>query len=256
MISMELTRYFIELSYDGSAYHGWQRQPNAISVQQVLEEALSRLARNSISLLGAGRTDTGVHALQMYAHFDVSQKIANTKELIFHLNGFLNDDISIKGIRQVQPHANARFDATARYYEYHISTAKDPFHSQHHYYLKNQPDIDMMNEAAKTLLLHQDFQCFSKTNTDVKTFLCKIKKAVWKQEGSSLIFYISSNRFLRNMVRSIVGTLLEVGYKKRKVEDMDDLIKSKDRRKAGFSVPAHGLYLSRIDYPQNIFIDL
>ena len=256
MISMELTRYFIELSYDGSAYHGWQRQSNAISVQQVLEEAISMLARNSISILGASRTDTGVHALQMYAHFDVSQKIANTKELIFHLNGFLKDDISIKGIRQVQPQANARFDATARYYEYHISTAKDPFHSQHHYYLKNQPDIDMMNEAAKTILLHQDFQCFSKTNTDVKTFLCKIKKAVWKQEGSSLIFYISSNRFLRNMVRSIVGTLLEVGYKKRKVEDMDDLIKSKDRRKAGFSVPAHGLYLSRIDYPQNIFIDL
>ena len=256
MISMELSRYFIELSYDGSAYHGWQRQSNAISVQQVLEEAISMLAGNSISLLGASRTDTGVHALQMYAHFDVSQKIANTKELIFHLNGFLKDDISIKGIRQVQPHANARFDATTRYYEYHISTAKDPFHSQHHYYLKNQPDIDMMNEAAKTLLLHQDFQCFSKTNTDVKTFLCKIKKAVWKQEGSSLIFYISSNRFLRNMVRSIVGTLLEVGYKKRKVEDMDDLIKSKDRRKAGFSVPAHGLYLSRIDYPQNIFIDL
>ena len=255
MISMELIRYFIELSYDGSAYHGWQRQPNAISVQQVLEEALSRLIRNSISLLGAGRTDTGVHALQMFAHFDVSQKIANTKELIFHLNGFLKDDISIKGIRQVQPNANARFDATARYYEYHISTAKDPFHSQLHYYLRNQPDIDMMNEAAKTLLLHQDFQCFSKTNTDVKTFLCEIKKAVWKKEGSSLIFYISSNRFLRNMVRSIVGTLLEVGYKKRKVEDIDDLIKSKDRRQAGFSVPAHGLYLSRIEYPQNIFID-
>ncbi len=255
MISMELTRYFIELSYDGSAYHGWQRQTNAISVQQVLEEALSRLARNSISLLGAGRTDTGVHALQMYAHFDVLQKIANTRELVFHLNGFLKDDISIKGIRQVQANANARFDATARHYEYHISTAKDPFHSQFHYYLKNKPDIDMMNEAAKTLLLHQDFECFSKTNTDVKTFLCKIKKAVWKQEGSSLIFYISSNRFLRNMVRSIVGTLLEVGYKKRKVEDMEDLIKRKDRRRAGFSVPAHGLYLSRIDYPKNIFID-
>jgi len=255
VISMELTRYFIELSYDGSAYHGWQRQTNAISVQQVLEEALSRLARNSISLLGAGRTDTGVHALQMYAHFDVLQKIANTRELVFHLNGFLKDDISIKGIRQVQANANARFDATARHYEYHISTAKDPFHSQFHYYLKNKPDIDMMNEAAKTLLLHQDFECFSKTNTDVKTFLCKIKKAVWKQEGSSLIFYISSNRFLRNMVRSIVGTLLEVGYKKRKVEDMEELIKRKDRRQAGFSVPAHGLYLSRIDYPKNIFID-
>lgn len=252
---MELKRYFIELAYNGSSYHGWQRQPNAISVQQVLEEALSKLIRESIILLGAGRTDTGVHALQMFAHFDVSQEIANPKELVFLLNGFLKADIAIKGIRRVKPNAHARFDAIARDYEYHITTAKDPFHAPMHYYLKNQPDVDLMNQAAKILLLHEDFQCFSRTNTDVKTFLCNIKKAEWKQEGSSLVFYICANRFLRNMVRAIVGTLLEIGYKKREVTDMEKVIKSKDRGEAGFSAPAHGLYLSRIEYPQNIFMD-
>jgi tRNA pseudouridine38-40 synthase len=252
---MESKRYFIELAYHGSAYHGWQRQPNAISVQQVLEEALSRLKRKNISLVGAGRTDTGVHARQMFAHFDLAEEIVNPQELVFLLNGFLKDDIAIRSIRRVQPDAHARFDATARDYEYHISTAKDPFNAPLHYYLKNSPDIELMNQAAKILLLHEDFQCFSRSNTDVKTFLCTIKNANWQQEGSSLIFFISANRFLRNMVRAIVGTLLEVGYKKREVKDIEMVIKSKDRGEAGFSAPAQGLYLSRIEYPQNIFID-
>lgn len=252
---MEFNRYFIELAYKGSAYHGWQRQPNAISIQQVLEEALTKLMREKISLLGAGRTDTGVHARQMFAHFDVAQEVKNPEELVFLLNGFLQDDIAIKEIRRVQPTAHARFDATERTYQYHIVTAKDPFHAPLHYYLKKKPDIDLMNQAAKILLQHEDFQCFSRSNTDVKTFLCNIKKAEWKHEGCSLIFFISANRFLRNMVRAIVGTLLEVGYQKRKVEDIDHLIKSKDRSQAGFSVPAHGLYLSHIEYPKNIFMD-
>ena len=252
---MDLKRYFIELAYNGSAYHGWQRQPNAISVQQILEEALSKLRRESISLVSAGRTDAGVHAQQMFAHFDVAEEINNPKELVFLLNGFLRDDIAIKSVRRVHPNAHARFDASTRDYEYHISTTKDPFRSTLHYYLKNSPDIDLMNRAAKILLLHDDFQCFSRSNTDVKTFLCNIKKAEWQQEDSSLVFYISANRFLRNMVRAIVGTLLEIGFKKRELEDMDRVIKSKDRGKAGFSAPAHGLYLSRIDYPQNIFTD-
>ena len=252
---MELKRYFVELSYNGSAYHGWQRQPNAMSVQQALEEALSKLIRECISLVGAGRTDTGVHARQMFAHFDTAQEIVNPKELVFLLNGFLSDDIAIKAIRRVQPTAHARFDATARYYQYHIATTKDPFHTPSHYYLKNKPDIYLMNQAAKILLLHEDFQCFSRSNTNVKTFLCNIKKAEWQQEDDYLVFYICANRFLRNMVRAIVGTLLEIGFKKRKVEDIEMVILSKDRGKAGFSVPARGLYLSRIEYPQNIFLD-
>ena len=252
---MDLKRYFVELSYNGSAYHGWQRQPNAMSVQQALEESLSKLTRERISLVGAGRTDTGVHARQMFAHFDTVQEIKNSKELIFPLNSILKDDIAIKAIRRVQPNAHARFDVSARYYQYHIATTKDPFHSPLHYYLKNKPDIDLMNQAAKILLLHKDFQCFSRSNTDVKTFLCKIIKAVWQQKDDYLIFYICANRFLRNMVRAIVGTLLEIGFKKRNVEDIELIIKSKDRGKAGFSAPAHGLYLSRIEYPQNIFVD-
>jgi tRNA pseudouridine38-40 synthase len=252
---MESKRYFIELAYNGSAYHGWQRQPNAISVQQILEEAISMLKRENVSLVGAGRTDTGVHARQMFAHFDVAEEIINPQELIFLLNGFLNHDIAIKSIRRVLPDAHARFDAKARDYEYHISTAKDPFNAPLHYYLKNSPDIELMNQAAKILLLHEDFQCFSRSNTDVKTFLCNIKNARWQQEGSSLIFFISANRFLRNMVRAIVGTLLEVGYKKREVKDIENVIIKKERGEAGFSAPAHGLYLSRIEYSQNIFIN-
>jgi len=252
---MGLKRYFVELSYNGSAYHGWQRQPNAMSIQQALEEALSKLIRERISLVGAGRTDTGVHAREMFAHFDTAQEIVNPKELVFLLNGFLKDDIAIKAIRRVQPNAHARFDATARYYQYHIATTKDPFLAPSHYYLKYKPDIYLMNQAAKILLLHEDFQCFSRSNTDVKTFLCNIKKAEWQQQGDYLVFYICANRFLRNMVRAIVGTLLEIGFKKRKVEDIEIVIISKDRGKAGFSVPARGLYLSRIEYPQNIFLD-
>jgi tRNA pseudouridine38-40 synthase len=252
---MESKRYFIELAYNGSAYHGWQRQPNAISVQQILEEAISMLKRENVSLVGAGRTDTGVHARQMFAHFDVAEEIINPQELIFLLNGFLNHDIAIKSIRRVLPDAHARFDAKARDYEYHISTAKDPFCAPLHYYLKKIPDVELMNQAAKILLLHEDFQCFSRSNTDVKTFLCNIKNARWQQEGSSLIFFISANRFLRNMVRAIVGTLLEVGYKKREVKDIENVIIKKERGEAGFSAPAHGLYLSRIEYSQNIFIN-
>jgi tRNA pseudouridine38-40 synthase len=252
---MEVKRYFIELSFNGGAYHGWQRQPNAISVQQVLEGALSKLLRENIIILGAGRTDTGVHARKMYAHFDLAKAINDPKELVFLLNGFLPNDIAIKNIHRVVLSAHARFDASDRSYEYHITTVKDPFYVAFNHYLKNIPDIYLMNQATKILLDHEDFQCFSKSNTDVKTFLCDIKSAEWRSEGSSLVFYISANRFLRNMVRAIVGTLLEIGFKKKAVEDLESIIKSRDRCQAGFSVPAKGLYLTEIQYPQNIFID-
>jgi tRNA pseudouridine38-40 synthase len=252
---MEVKRYFIELSYNGGAYHGWQRQPNAISVQHVLEESLSKLLRENISILGAGRTDTGVHARQMFAHFDLTTVIENPKELVFLLNGFLPNDIAIKKIHRVISSAHARFDASERSYEYHIATVKDPFYAAFHHYLKNKPDIDLMNQATKILLAYEDFKCFSRSNTDVKTFLCNIKTAEWRIEGTSLVFYIRANRFLRNMVRAIVGTLLEIGFKKRAVEDMESIIKSRDRSQAGFSAPAKGLYLTEILYPQDLFID-
>ncbi len=252
-MKMALKRYFIELAYNGSAYHGWQRQPNAISVQEALEEALTKLLNKSMVISGAGRTDTGVHALQMFAHFDVQQEIDKPNELVFLLNAFLKNDITIKKIHRVKSNAHARFDATNRSYEYHISSVKDPFRFGLYYYLKKKPNVDLMNQATKIILNHKDFKCFSRSNTDVKTFLCNVKIAAWKQEQSSLVFYIQANRFLRNMVRAIVGSLLEIGFEKRKVEDMEDIIKNKDRSQAGFSAPAHGLYLTHIEYPKNIF---
>ena len=251
---MEVKRYFIELSYNGGAYHGWQRQPNVISMQQVLEESLSKLLRENISILGAGRTDTGVHARQMFAHFDLTTVIENPKELVFLLNGFLPNDIAIKKIHRVISSAHARFDASERSYEYHIATVKDPFYAAFHHYLKNKPDIDLMNQATKILLAYEDFKCFSRSNTDVKTFLCNIKTAEWRPEGTSLVFYIRANRFLRNMVRAIVGTLIEVGEGKISFSDIKTILLLKDRAKAGYSVPANGLSLMDIEYPKDILI--
>ncbi|NBS18659.1 MAG: tRNA pseudouridine(38-40) synthase TruA [Flavobacteriia bacterium] len=250
---MEHKRFFMELSYQGAAYHGWQRQPNAPSVQEVLEGALSNLLGHPIAIVGAGRTDTGVHARQMFAHYDSPDVLADSAQLVYLLNAHLPQDIAVKSIREVVSHAHARFDAVARSYEYHICREKDPFGSAFQYYLKNSPDIDLMNRAAKILFEYDDFQCFSKSNTDVKTFVCDLYRAEWKREGMRDVFYISANRFLRNMVRAIVGTLLEIGLKKRTLADLDRIIQSKDRSQAGFSVPAQGLYLTQILYPNDIF---
>ncbi|WP_417444522.1 tRNA pseudouridine(38-40) synthase TruA [Joostella sp.] len=244
-------RYFLELSYNGRHYHGWQNQPNAISVQEVLENALSILLRKEISIMGAGRTDSGVHAKQMYAHFDTEEEI-NRVELIYKLNSFLPTDISIKDIFLVKDDAHTRFDAVARSYEYWIVQEKNPFLTDYAYYFKTVLDIGAMNEAAAELLNHKDFQCFSKSNTDVKTYLCDLKNAVWVQEKETLVFYITADRFLRNMVRAIVGTLLDVGIGKSNLHDVKQIIESKSRSKAGASVPAHGLYLTEVAYPDTI----
>ena len=244
-------RYFIEFSYNGSAYHGWQNQPNATTVQSVLEKGLSLLLREEINVVGAGRTDTGVHALQMFAHFDTDIAI-NLEELIFKLNSFLPKDIAILNLFRVKDDAHARFDAISRTYIYRISTEKDPFNIESAFYYKNELDVDKMNAAAKILLDYQNFKCFSRSNTDVKTYNCKIIKAEWKVENSELQFVIMADRFLRNMVRAIVGTLLDIGVGKMTVEQMHAIIKSQDRSNAGASVPAHGLYLMRIEYPKRI----
>ena len=245
-------RYFIAFSYNGAAYHGWQNQPNAISVQEVLEKALSTLLRTTVEVVGAGRTDTGVHARQMYAHFDSSLSI-DARELVFRLNSFLPNDIAVKELKRVSSEAHARFDALERTYEYWIAQKKDPFlHTSAHCVLKPL-DLPLMNEAARILMEYEDFECFSRSNTDVKTFICDVREAFWKKEGEKLIFTISADRFLRNMVRAIVGTLLEVGTDKRKPQDIRKIIDSKDRGNAGASVPAKGLYLTKVVYPETIF---
>ena len=240
-------RYFIKLAYNGTHYHGWQIQPNAASVQETMNKAFSVILNSEISLMGAGRTDTGVHAKEMYAHFDLEKPfdISNT---IHKLNSFLPKDIVIYDIFAVADDAHTRFDATKRTYEYHINTFKDAFLQEQSWYFHQKLDIDLMNEAAKILLKHTDFQCFSKVNTDVNTFDCTIFEAHWNKENGKLIFTISANRFLRNMVRSIVGTLINIGLRKITLQDFESIIKSKNRDKAGFSVPAHGLYLTKIEY--------
>ncbi|MEW4923072.1 tRNA pseudouridine(38-40) synthase TruA [Algibacter sp. 2305UL17-15] len=244
-------RYFIELSYNGGAYHGWQIQPTAISVQEVLEKGLSRLLNENIAIMGAGRTDTGVHASQMFAHFDTEIDF-DTDDLVYKLNSFLPKDIAVTSIFRVKPDAHARFHATERSYLYRISTKKNVFTSENAYYLKQNLDVEKMNEAAKILLEYQDFQCFSKTNTDVKTYNCDIKNAEWFAKDDELHFVITADRFLRNMVRAIVGTLINIGLGKLEVNQLHNIIESKDRSEAGYSVPAHGLYLTKVSYPETI----
>ena len=244
-------RYFIELSYNGKAYHGWQNQPNAISVQQVLEEALSVLLQTKTEIVGAGRTDTGVHASQMFAHFDIDFEVETTN-LIFKLNSYLPNDIAIKDMFRVKDDAHARFDALSRTYHYKISTVKNVFNTDFAYRLQLSLDIEKMNEACKVLFLYNDFQCFSKSNTDVKTYNCTITKAEWIKENGEIVFIITADRFLRNMVRAIVGTMINIGLGKIQLNDLHDIIKSKNRCEAGYSVPAHGLYLTHIAYPESI----
>ena len=241
-------RYFIHLAYNGTPYHGWQIQPNATSVQETLNKAFSVLLQSEINLMGAGRTDTGVHAKEMYAHFDFEASI-DIPNLVHKLNSFLPKDIVIYDIIPVHDDAHTRFDATKRTYEYHIHQFKNPFLDELSWYFHQPLDIDLMNEAAILLFNYTDFECFSKVNTDVNTFECTIFEAHWKRcENDQLVFTISANRFLRNMVRSIVGTLINIGLQKITIEDFAQIIESKSRDKAGFSVPAHGLYLTQITY--------
>ena len=240
-------RYFIQISYNGTNYHGWQQQPNASSVQETLNKALSTVLNRTIDCMGAGRTDTGVHATQMYAHFDCDE-LQNTTSIIHKLNSFLPQDIVVHNLIQVHDDAHARFDATKRTYEYHIYSFKNAFLQNKSWYFHQKLNVDLMNQACKILFNHTDFQCFSKVHTDVNTFDCKIYEAFWKEENANLIFTISADRFLRNMVRAIVGTMVNVGLEKITLDEFQTIIESKDRKKAGFSVPAHGLYLTEIKY--------
>lgn len=247
-------RYFLELSYRGTAYHGWQRQPNAVSVQEVVETAMSTLLGKKIEITAAGRTDTGVHAEQMFAHFDVQLSVAEAKEFTFRLNRFLPEDISVLNIHHVQDDAHARFDAISRSYAYRLIQQKNPFYTESAYCFSSQLDWDVMNKAASLLLKHTNFKCFSRSKTDVKTYSCHVTEAYWEQQGHVWVFHISANRFLRNMVRAIVGTLLDVGSEKCTLEDFQSILNSEDRSQAGSSAPAHGLFLTQIQYPNTIFV--
>ncbi len=246
-------RYFIELSYHGKMYHGWQIQPNENSVQETIEKALSVLLRDEITVVGCGRTDTGVHASQFFLHFDINLTIDKEK-LKFRLNSFLPKDIAIFQIREVNDTAHARFDAIARSYVYQISMEKNVFLMDSSLQMSNTNlNVKKMNEAAKLLLNYKDFKCFSRSKTDVKTYDCDISQAFWKKEDKLLVFNVTADRFLRNMVRAMVGTLLKVGQGELSLDDFVAVIESRDRTKAGASVKAKGLFLSKVDYPEEIF---
>lgn len=245
-------RYFLEFSYKGTNYHGWQRQPNALTVQQVLEERSTTLLGTPVVLTGAGRTDAGVHARKMFAHFDFEEVLP--ADFIPRLNAFLPEDIAVQKVTPVREDAHARFDAISRSYQYHIVQEKNPFVQEAAWYVNLPLDFDAMNEAAAVLLDFRDFKAFSKAHSDVKTYNCEVGRAEWVQSGEIWVFHITADRFLRNMVRAVVGTLLEVGKGRLKVEDVKTIIKSRDRSRAGVSVPAKGLYLTDIVYPDRIYI--
>ena len=250
-----MQRYFIQLSYNGTAYHGWQVQKNTPqTIQNVLNEMLSRLLNEKISVIGCGRTDTGVHAKEYFAHFDAKKELMiDPEKWIFKFNHALPADIAIQKIFPVHEKANARFDAVARTYQYVINRKKDPFKIDSACYLFGELNLDEMNKAAKVLFDYIDFASFAKSNTQNATNNCKLYKAEWKEEDGLLIFTISADRFLRNMVRAIVGTLLMVGKGKMSIEKFKQVIESKTRSNAGLSAHACGLYLVKVEYPEGYF---
>jgi len=247
-----MQRYFIQLSYDGTNYHGWQVQPNGISVQETVEKALSVVTRETNAVTGAGRTDAGVHASFYVAHFDSENQNLENDKIKYKLNCLLPCDIAVQNIYKVPSDAHARFDALTRTYKYYLINHKDPFSRQYAAREARIPDLVKMNEAARKLFIYEDFTSFSKLGTDVKTNNCKVDMAEWTDEGNRIVFTIRADRFLRNMVRAIVGTLLEVGFGKLTAEDFCKIIETKDRCAAGVSVPAKGLFLTDIGYPETL----
>lgn len=251
-------RYFVRLAYNGARYLGWQVQKQQPTVQEVVNDALSKIFRKKINVVGCGRTDTGVHAREFYAHFDLhsplSQKEIGTS--VKKLNGCLPNDVVVFDLLPVKSDANARFNAVKRTYKYQVSTRKDPFSLGSAYAYYTKLDVKKMNAAAALLFEYTDFTSFSKVNTQVKTNNCKIYRAGWEQDGEMLVFTITADRFLRNMVRSIVGTSLDVGRGKLSLPGFRQVIEDMDRSKAGYSVPPHGLYLHAVEYPGNVFLNV
>lgn len=247
-----MKRYFLHLAYNGKAYHGWQVQPGDTTVQGVLEHCLSLKLKQPVSLIGCGRTDTGVNARNFYAHFD-SEPIADAAELVHRLNVFLPNDITVFSCWQVSPDFHARFDALSRTYHYYVTRKKNPFHIDDALYVYGDIDVERMNEAAQILFEYSDFTSFSKLHTQVKTNNCSIMEARWLETNDLLVFRIKADRFLRNMVRAVVGTLLEVGKGKMDLAGFRSVIEKKDRCSAGTSMPAHALFLEEVSYPLDKF---
>jgi tRNA pseudouridine38-40 synthase len=247
-------RYFIKLSYDGTSFHGWQAQRNAISIQKILADAISMMVREQVNLTGCGRTDTGVHAREYFAHMDLSRELNNTQQdkLVFKLNSYLHDDIAIQKIFPVRQNAHARFSAVKRTYRYFITRARDPFLKNYTHFIYGPVNVDQMNKGAELIMRYSDFTSFSKVDSDTKTRICHITEAGWESKGDLLVFTISADRFLRNMVRAIVGTLLDLGSGKMNLRDLKLVIEAKNRSDAGDSVPAAGLFLEHVEYPENI----
>ncbi|MBD3636438.1 MAG: tRNA pseudouridine(38-40) synthase TruA [Crocinitomicaceae bacterium] len=242
-------RVFIKLAYKGTKYFGWQIQPEQLTVQECIERELTKLnSGNPVSVTGCGRTDTGVHASEFYAHADLPFEMS-PDNLVFKLNNMLPSDIAIHQVFTMPDEAHARFDATARTYHYFIHHEKDPFIEEISWYRSHELNIEEMNKACLQLMDHKDFECFSKVKTDVTNFNCDIRNALWIKSDKGYIFSITANRFLRNMVRAIVGTMLEIGEGKMSLEEFSAVLKSKDRSEAGQSVPAKGLFLSKVEYP-------
>lgn len=249
-----MSRYFFEIAYNGTNYNGWQSQRNSLGVQTVVEEAMSKLLREKVAIVGSGRTDTGVHCEQQFFHCDLETEF-DIDDLILRLNSFLPKDIAINGIRNVKPTASARYDAVERTYRYEITRKKNPFLEGLAWHYFKSVDVQTMNRAAALLIGEHDFECFSKVKTDVNHFLCDIRKADWRlDERDRLVFTISANRFLRGMVRAIVGTLLDTGTGKITIQDFQEILNSRDRKRAGANVPSHGLYLMKVKYPAHIFL--
>lgn len=243
-----MSRYCIHLAYNGTNYCGWQTQPDVPSVQLTIEQALSTLLRQKVAIVGCGRTDTGVHASDFYAHFDADMTMS-VDQLTFKLNSFLPPDIRIYRIMEVADNFHARFDATSRTYQYHVSDKRLPFHQGLYSRIYFSPDIDKMNEAAKVLMEYEDFTSFAKLHTQVKTNICHLYEAHWDRVGEELVFTIKANRFLRNMVRAVTGTLLDVGRGSLSIEGLREIVEKKDRCAAGTSMPPMGLFLTKVEYP-------
>ena len=248
-----MSRYLLAFSYDGGSFHGYQIQPNATTVQSLLQDKLSLLLGFKLEIVGSSRTDTGVHAHQQFAHFDLPEGKKVKENAVFRLNRMLPDSLVVKGIYKVSDDFHARFAALSRTYEYRISPIKNPFNSAFSYRFGVELDVEAMNQAAALFFKHTDYQCFSKVKTEVTTFECTIMQAFWAYRGDELIFTIQGNRFLRGMVRAVVGTLLELGQGRLTLTQLQEILDSKDRCKAGRAVPAHGLHLVEVEYPASIF---